>query len=193
MARRDTSRIRSSPTTRCIASRRRWPSSPPRSWDAGQRILSAHGLPGLEHRRRHRRAERDPRRAQAAFQPAFLHRADRRDAAARRDRDPRPARPRLHARVVRLGTAVPHRARRTHGSGAARRARGDGATPAASTTGGTSDGRFIAPTGAQVVELGVVNATIHKVNEHVDVADIDVLVRIYERVMELCRSPTPAG
>ena len=60
-----------------------------------------------------------------------------------------------------------------------------GRTPAASTTGGTSDGRFIAPTGAQVVEVGVVNATIHKVDEHVDVADIDVLVRIYERVMEL--------
>jgi succinyl-diaminopimelate desuccinylase len=60
-----------------------------------------------------------------------------------------------------------------------------GRTPAASTTGGTSDGRFIAPTGAQVVEVGVVNATIHKVDEHVNVADIDVLVRIYERVMEL--------
>ena len=60
-----------------------------------------------------------------------------------------------------------------------------GRTPVASTTGGTSDGRFIAPTGAQVVEVGVVNATIHKVDEHVDVEDIDVLVRIYERVMEL--------
>ena len=60
-----------------------------------------------------------------------------------------------------------------------------GRTAATSTTGGTSDGRFIAPTGAQVVELGVVNATIHKVDEHVNVADIDLLARIYERVMEL--------
>jgi succinyl-diaminopimelate desuccinylase len=60
-----------------------------------------------------------------------------------------------------------------------------GRTAATSTTGGTSDGRFIAPTGAQVVELGVVNATIHKVDEFVDVADIDVLARVYERVMEL--------
>jgi succinyl-diaminopimelate desuccinylase len=60
-----------------------------------------------------------------------------------------------------------------------------GRKPAASTTGGTSDGRFIAPTGAQVVEVGVVNATIHKINECVNVADIDVLSRIYERVMEL--------
>lgn len=60
-----------------------------------------------------------------------------------------------------------------------------GRTPATSTTGGTSDGRFIAPAGAQVVELGVVNATIHKIDEYVNVADIDVLSRIYERVMEI--------
>jgi succinyl-diaminopimelate desuccinylase len=60
-----------------------------------------------------------------------------------------------------------------------------GRTPAFSTTGGTSDGRFIAPTGAQVVELGVANATIHKVNECVRTADVDQLSRIYERIMEL--------
>jgi succinyl-diaminopimelate desuccinylase len=60
-----------------------------------------------------------------------------------------------------------------------------GHTPELSTTGGTSDGRFIAPTGAQVVEFGVANATIHKVNECVRVADIDQLSRAYERVMEL--------
>jgi succinyl-diaminopimelate desuccinylase len=60
-----------------------------------------------------------------------------------------------------------------------------GRTPELSTTGGTSDGRFIAPTGAQVVELGVINATIHKVNENVRVADIDTLSAMYERVMEL--------
>jgi succinyl-diaminopimelate desuccinylase len=60
-----------------------------------------------------------------------------------------------------------------------------GRKPELSTTGGTSDGRFIAPTGAQVVELGVINATIHKVNECVRVADIDKLSGMYERVMEL--------
>jgi succinyl-diaminopimelate desuccinylase len=60
-----------------------------------------------------------------------------------------------------------------------------GRKPELSTTGGTSDGRFIAPTGAQVVELGVINATIHKVNECVKVADIGALSGIYERVMEL--------
>ncbi len=60
-----------------------------------------------------------------------------------------------------------------------------GRRPVQSTTGGTSDGRFIAPTGAQVVEFGVINATIHKVNECVRVDDIDTLSRSYERIMEL--------
>ncbi|MEJ2360353.1 MAG: succinyl-diaminopimelate desuccinylase [Gammaproteobacteria bacterium] len=53
-----------------------------------------------------------------------------------------------------------------------------------STSGGTSDGRFIAPTGAQVLELGPVNASIHKINEHVSVQDLDTLSRIYERILE---------
>ncbi|MFA5982659.1 MAG: succinyl-diaminopimelate desuccinylase [Methylococcaceae bacterium] len=51
------------------------------------------------------------------------------------------------------------------------------------TGGGTSDGRFIAPTGAQVIELGPVNASIHKVNEHVDIADVEVLSDIYEQIL----------
>jgi succinyl-diaminopimelate desuccinylase len=58
-----------------------------------------------------------------------------------------------------------------------------GSRPKLSTGGGTSDGRFIAPLGAQVVELGVINASIHKVNESVRVADIDALHRIYVGVM----------
>ena len=53
-----------------------------------------------------------------------------------------------------------------------------------STAGGTSDGRFIAPTGAQVIELGPLNATIHQIDEHVAVADLDKLSEIYERIME---------
>ncbi|HVN43331.1 MAG TPA: succinyl-diaminopimelate desuccinylase, partial [Steroidobacteraceae bacterium] len=64
-----------------------------------------------------------------------------------------------------------------------------GRRPVYSTTGGTSDGRFIAPTGAQVVELGVANATIHKVNECVRIADIDQLSVAYERVMERLLKP----
>ena len=58
-----------------------------------------------------------------------------------------------------------------------------GARPKLSTGGGTSDGRFIAPLGAEVVELGVVNASIHKVNECVRVADIDALQRMYFNVL----------
>lgn len=59
-----------------------------------------------------------------------------------------------------------------------------------STTGGTSDGRFIAPTGAQLLELGPCNATIHKVNENVKVSELDELTRIYEEVLNrLLRKP----
>jgi succinyl-diaminopimelate desuccinylase len=58
-------------------------------------------------------------------------------------------------------------------------------TPKLSTGGGTSDGRFIAPLGAQVIEIGVINQTIHKVNECVRVADIDRLHRLYHRILEL--------
>ena len=52
-----------------------------------------------------------------------------------------------------------------------------------STAGGTSDGRFIAPTGAQVVELGPLNATIHQVNECVAVDDLEVLSDVYEEML----------
>ena len=51
------------------------------------------------------------------------------------------------------------------------------------TGGGTSDGRFIAPTGAEVVELGPVNATIHKVNECVHSADLETLSVLYENIL----------
>jgi len=60
-----------------------------------------------------------------------------------------------------------------------------GVTPKLSTGGGTSDGRFIAPMGTQVIELGVVNATIHKANESVKVEDIERLHRAYRRTLEL--------
>jgi len=53
-----------------------------------------------------------------------------------------------------------------------------------STTGGTSDGRFIAGICAQVIELGPTNATIHKINECLPVADIEPLKNIYRRVLE---------
>lgn len=53
-----------------------------------------------------------------------------------------------------------------------------------STSGGTSDGRFIAPTGAQVLELGVLNETIHQINEHVNIDELDPLTDIYEQILE---------
>lgn len=59
-----------------------------------------------------------------------------------------------------------------------------GFAPTLETSGGTSDGRFIAPTGAEVIELGPCNATIHKVNECVLAADLDRLAEMYELILE---------
>lgn len=58
-----------------------------------------------------------------------------------------------------------------------------GFRPTLSTGGGTSDGRFIAQTGAQVIELGPLNATIHKVDEHVPTAHLETLTDIYEQFL----------
>lgn len=58
-----------------------------------------------------------------------------------------------------------------------------GTSTTLSTEGGTSDGRFIAPTGTQVIELGPCNASIHKVDEHVNCADLDTLTAIYEQIL----------
>ena len=59
-----------------------------------------------------------------------------------------------------------------------------GMTPELSTTGGTSDGRFIAKLGAQVVEFGPVNATIHQIDERVEVASIEPLAKVYRGALE---------
>jgi succinyl-diaminopimelate desuccinylase len=58
-----------------------------------------------------------------------------------------------------------------------------GIKPELSTSGGTSDGRFIAQDGTQVVELGPINATIHQVNESVAVEDLEDLTRIYTQIL----------
>lgn len=58
-----------------------------------------------------------------------------------------------------------------------------GVEPAADTGGGTSDGRFIAPLGAEVVELGPVNASIHKVDEHVAIADLEPLRAVHGAIL----------
>lgn len=59
-----------------------------------------------------------------------------------------------------------------------------GLDPALSTGGGTSDGRFIAPTGAEVVEIGPCNTSVHQANEHVRVADLDKLTDIYQAILK---------
>ncbi len=66
-----------------------------------------------------------------------------------------------------------------------------GLTPELSTSGGTSDGRFIAPHGVDVVEVGPVNKTIHKVDEEILVADIPRLQTIYRRIAELLLADAP--
>ena len=57
--------------------------------------------------------------------------------------------------------------------------------PKVSTAGGTSDGRFVAKSGAQVVELGPLNTTIHRVNECVGINDLNQLSLIYEQIFEI--------
>jgi succinyl-diaminopimelate desuccinylase len=59
-----------------------------------------------------------------------------------------------------------------------------GLRPTLSTTGGTSDGRFIARICPQVVEFGPVNASIHKIDEHVAASDLDRLKNVYRRTLE---------
>lgn len=59
-----------------------------------------------------------------------------------------------------------------------------GVTPQLSTTGGTSDGRFIANICTEVVEFGPINATIHKINEHIEIESIDTLQQVYQRTLE---------
>ncbi len=59
-----------------------------------------------------------------------------------------------------------------------------GAVPEESTGGGTSDARFIAPLGAQCIEIGPVNASIHKVDEHVSMADLQALPDLYQALIE---------
>lgn len=64
-----------------------------------------------------------------------------------------------------------------------------GFDPELSTSGGTSDGRFIAPRGVEVVELGPRNATIHKVNEQISTAELDQLSSLYEDILGLLLRP----
>ncbi len=68
-----------------------------------------------------------------------------------------------------------------------------GITTELSTTGGTSDGRFIARVCPQVIELGPPNATIHKIDEHVVIADVEPLKNIYRRTLERLNAQAAAA
>ena len=58
-----------------------------------------------------------------------------------------------------------------------------GVDPELNTGGGTSDGRFIAPLGSEVIEMGLCNRSIHKIDEHTSIADLESLSRVYGRIM----------
>jgi succinyl-diaminopimelate desuccinylase len=66
-----------------------------------------------------------------------------------------------------------------------------GRRPELSTTGGTSDGRFLARICPQVVEFGPLNASIHQVDERVPIRDVERLARIYERTLQLVLGARP--
>ncbi|WP_337245693.1 succinyl-diaminopimelate desuccinylase [Luteimonas sp. gir] len=68
-----------------------------------------------------------------------------------------------------------------------------GTAPEESTGGGTSDARFIAPLGAQCIEIGPVNASIHQVDEHVRVADLEALPALYEALVARLLLPAAPG
>ena len=68
-----------------------------------------------------------------------------------------------------------------------------GAPPEESTAGGTSDARFIAPLGAECIEVGPVNASIHKVDEHVALADLEALPGLYQALVERLMLAERAG
>ena len=59
-----------------------------------------------------------------------------------------------------------------------------GREPELFTGGGTSDARFISPWGAETVEIGPINDSIHKINEHVRVADLEPLAQVYQKILE---------
>ena len=161
---------------------------------SGQRAFPAHDFPGVEHCRRHGRAERDPGRAQGALQFALLDRADHR-VACRRPWSESCGGTACKYTLDWFISGYPFLTAPGMLSQAAARAVQEElqVTPKLSTGGGTSDGRFIAPTGAQVIELGVVNATIHKANECVRVEDIDRLRRTYRRTWRSCSASARAA
>ena len=68
-----------------------------------------------------------------------------------------------------------------------------GIEPMLNTGGGTSDGRFIAPLGTEVIELGLLNESIHKVDENTSISDLDALCSVYRRILDNIFLGRPSG
>ena len=157
--------------TRSTRSRRRWPNWCATRLGRRQRVLPADQLADVEHPRRHRRRQRHPGRSGDRLQFPLLDRIDARVAAAARARGARPARPRLHARLDPRRPALPDAARQAGRGAGARHPTPRPASHRAVDHRRHPDGRFIAKICPQVVEFGPVNASIHKIDEHVEVAE----------------------
>ena len=162
------------------------------TWDKGNAHFPAHHLPDIQHQRRHRRRQHDPRRAGGAVQFPVQHRGHGGEAAGAHRSHPKRARagfqpwlqPRLRSGMAPGGGTLHHRAGGVGERGA------DGHRRATPPSGEAVHRRrhlgraFIAPTGAQVLELGPVNTTIHQANEEVRVEDIEQLTRLYRAIAE---------
>ena len=148
----------------------------------GLRNLPADQPAGYQLPRRHRRQQRDSRRAEGAVQPA-LQPALGCSAAGSRDR--RRAATGMAWNTTCTGIAAASRSIRPKAGCARWRAKCWPNSPARrrrkAPAGGTSDARFIAPLGAQCIEIGPVNASIHKVDENVSVAELEALPALYLR------------
>ena len=142
--------------------------------DQGNEFFPPSSFQVVQDRGGRRRAECHPRQAHGALQYPLLDGLDLRAAAGSRRGHPEAPRSRLRAALAPVRRAVPDAAGGLVEGVAAAVEAVTGVRPELSTGGGTSDGRFIAPCGTHVVEFGAVNASIHKINEHVAVADIDV-------------------
>jgi succinyl-diaminopimelate desuccinylase len=153
-------------------------------WDDGNDVLSADHLAGLEHPRRHRRRQRHPGSVDHRFQLPLWHRQHPAATAATLCDVLDRRRPGLRHRLDAGRQALPHRPRRLIDAALQAIAAETGIDAELSTSGGTSDGRFIAAICPQVLEIGPVNATIHKVNECVEMAALPQLAAIYRRIIE---------
>ena len=149
-------------------------------WDKGNESFPPTTLAGVEHPRRHRGRQRHSRQRGGRFQLPLLDRKHGCVADAARRSDPEEARPGLLALLGAGRPALPQREGQARARPWPRSASGiPGINAELSTTGGTSDARFIIEISPEVLELGPVNASIHKLNEHIEVAALDQLAGIY--------------